>query len=184
MSAPSSDRNRSAGLGKTLSAVALAALGVLLAVVAYAVYDGWERSPRVAAEVGALAPDVRLMDLAGREVQLSQFRGRPLLLNFRTTWCGYCRQEAPELQAAHEVLPDVVVLGVYIDESAAQVSAYTQQLGLTFPVALDDGGESARTYNVRGIPMSFFLDAGGVITAQHLGPLSLDRIRSYLSEQG
>ncbi|NPV08663.1 MAG: TlpA family protein disulfide reductase [Anaerolineae bacterium] len=162
----------------------LAGLGVLLVVAAYAAYDSRERSPRVAAEVGALAPDVRLTGLEGQEMQLSQFRGRPLLLNFRTTWCGYCRQEAPELQAAHETLPELVVLGVYIDESAGQVSSYAQQLGLTFPVALDDGGESAQAYNVRGIPMSFFLDAGGVITAQHLGPLSLERIRSYLSEQG
>ncbi|MGI6206788.1 MAG: TlpA family protein disulfide reductase [Anaerolineae bacterium] len=165
-----------------LTSIALIGLGVLLVVAGYSIYTTLWGPARVAAEVGARAPDFTVRDLEGDEVHLSDYRGRPVLLNFRTTWCGYCRQEATELQAAHESIPELVILGVYVDESAAEVAAYRAAAGLTFPSLLDPGGETALLYGVHGIPRSFFLDAGGVITVEHTGPLTVGRIQSYLSQ--
>ncbi len=165
----------------TLSSLALAALGVLLALAAQTAYRTWRGPDRaVAAEVGSIAPDLQLPGLSGAEVRLADFRGRTVLLNFRTTWCRYCRQEAPILQEAHATIDGLAVLSVYIQETAAQVSAYHAELGLTFPAVVDDRATAARTYRVEGIPQSFVIDAQGVITAAHLGPLTMEGVREYV----
>ena len=139
-------------------------------------------SAAVSAEVGGRAPDITVKDLQGKTVSLSDFRGKTVLLNFRTTWCGYCRAEAPELQAAHESIDGLVILGVNIRESAEVVRRYMDDLGLTFAMLLDESGEAANTYGVRGIPASFLIGSDGRVFAETVGPLSLFRIRSYLAE--
>jgi peroxiredoxin len=163
---------------------ALVAL-IVLALVVVAAEALWRalRGP-ARAEVGAQAPEILLQDLGGGRVSLSQHRGRVVLLNFRTTWCGYCLQEAPELEKAHREFPSLVILAVNIQESASAVSAYARELGLTFPMLLDGSGEAARTYGVRGIPRSFFIGKDGRIAAEHLGPLTLEQIRQYLEKVG
>ncbi|MGQ9555230.1 MAG: TlpA family protein disulfide reductase [Anaerolineae bacterium] len=138
-------------------------------------------SAAASAEVGGRAPDIAVQDLQGKTVHLSDFRGQTVLLNFRTTWCGYCRAEAPELQAAHESIDELTILGVNINESAEIVSRYMDELGLTFAMFLDDGN-AANTYGVNGIPASFFIGSDGRIFARTVGPLSLSRIRAYLAE--
>ena len=133
----------------------------------------------MAAEVGARAPDFTVRDLeATRCTCRPPGPARPLELPPRADTAG----RRTELQAAHESIPELVILGVYVDESAAEVAAYRAAAGLTFPSLLDPGGETALLYGVHGIPRSFFLDAGGVITVEHTGPLTVGRIQSYLSQ--
>ena len=136
------------------------------------------------AEVGSLAPDITVTDLEGRPVRLSDYRGQTVLLNFRTTWCGYCRAEVPELQAAHDGIPDLAVLGVNIRESASTVADYVEELDITFLMLLDESGQAAGAYEVRGIPKSFYIDERGRIFAEHLGPGTVDGIRAYLERKG
>jgi cytochrome c biogenesis protein CcmG, thiol:disulfide interchange protein DsbE len=133
---------------------------------------------------GPVAPDITVRDVDGRAVRLSDFRGKTVLLNFRATWCGYCRQEAPELQKAHESFPDLVIMAVNIQESPDKVVAYRQQLKLTFTMYIDATGEAAQAYRVRGIPASFFIGPQGHIFSQQVGPLTLQAVRSALAGQG
>jgi len=133
---------------------------------------------------GPVAPDISVEDVSGKTVRLSDFRGKTVLLNFRATWCGYCRQEAPELQKAHESFPDLVIMSVNIQESPDKVVAYEQELKLTFAMYVDATGAAAQSYKVRGIPSSFFIDPEGHIFSQHLGPLTLQMVRSTLAGMG
>jgi peroxiredoxin len=125
-------------------------------------------------EVGRTAPDFRVEMLDGSVAQLSDFRGQTVLLNFWATWCGPCRAEMPEFQEVYDVrlpLDDFVVLAVDVGEGPAVITAFIDELALTFPVALDPAGDVARLHGVRGLPATFFIDRHGVLRHQMLGPV-------------
>ncbi len=167
--------------GRVLSSLVVVGLGVLVLLAAQGAYRALRGpSALVAAQVGAVAPDFTLPGPNSSDLTLSSFRGRPVLLNFRTTWCSYCREEAPVLQEAHETIDGLVVLTVYVQEPVARISAYSAELGLTFPYVSDGLGEVSELYGVSGIPQSHFIDANGVVTAQHVGPLTIEAVRGYL----
>lgn len=120
------------------------------------------------------APEFTLLLLDGSSASLSQWRGQPVVLNFWASWCAPCRAEMPELQRAHEHQQDagLVVLGINQGEDAATVSAYRQQLGLTFPALLDRRAGVSEQYLVKSLPTTFFIDRNGVIRGQFIGPMS------------
>ena len=143
-------------------------------------------TPAPAPVVGAPAPDFTLKDLAGKDVTLSSFRGRVVLLNFWATWCGPCRFEMPAIEQRYEKYESrsFVVLAVDLDEPAADVSAFVQSFGLTFPVLLDPGAGVNDLYRVRGYPTTFFLDGQGTITQKHIGAMTKDQLDGSLSRFG
>ncbi len=128
-------------------------------------------SSETAPEVGKLAPDFQLSALDGGSVSLSDFRGRPVLINFWASWCGPCRYEMPFLQRIHEeqAANGLVVLGVNLGESPDEVREFMGEFGLTFPTLLDSRQDVALTYNVRGIPTTLLIDEDGVIRDRKVG---------------
>ena len=125
----------------------------------------------VGLSVGQRAPDFTVELLDGRTVSLSDFRGRPVLINFWATWCGPCRDEMPDFQTVYDVQggeAGFVVLAVNFMEARGDVAAFIEGLNITFPVALDpDGKVNGDLYRsaIPGYPTSFLLDADGIITA-------------------
>lgn len=156
--------------------------------------DGHERVAKgVAPLVDYEAPGFALRDAQDQPVELKQFRGRPVLLNFWATWCAPCREEMPEFEEVYRQHREqgLVVLAVSLDDEAGakQVPGYLREgsprVGAyTFPVALDTKQEVARSYRLAGIPASFFLDQSGVIRVLHPGAISrqqlLDRLHVIL----
>lgn len=128
------------------------------------------------------APDFTLAQLKGEPLTLSALRGKPTLINFWATWCPPCRRELPALQAAYGAYKDKIgFIAVNVKEDPATVTALVQELGLNFPIALDpDGQVSNIAYEVRGLPTTVFVDANGVVTARHIGPLDEAAINGYL----
>ncbi|MGB9722676.1 MAG: peroxiredoxin family protein [Chloroflexia bacterium] len=120
-----------------------------------------------AARRGQEAPDFALPALTGETLRLSDFRGRPVLVNFWNSWCPPCRTEMPELQRVHEALGDrVVILAVnllYPEDRPEDVRAFAQEQGLTFPILLDSDGRVTVDYRVASLPTSFFIDGRGKI---------------------
>jgi cytochrome c biogenesis protein CcmG/thiol:disulfide interchange protein DsbE len=132
---------------------------------------------------GNAAPDFTLGRLNGDPITLSNFRGRPTLVNFWASWCPPCRRELPALQAAYDRYGDKIgFMAVDVKEDQATVESFVKELNLTFPVALDpDGQVSDLSYQVRGIPTTIFVDANGVVAARHVGPLDEATIDNYLA---
>jgi peroxiredoxin len=128
---------------------------------------------------GALAPDLALPGLDGELVTLSDLRGRPVLLNFWTTWCAFCREERAALQQAHEQYSEngLSVLAVAIGEDPTLLENFVEEQGLTYAIVLDSDARVSREYRVRGIPASFFIDREGVIQVSHVGALSEELIQ-------
>lgn len=138
-----------------------------------------------APEKGSFAPEFELESLSGDPVSITSFRGKAVLLNFWATWCGPCRVEMPALQARHEQFGDkLAVIAIDFDEPKDAVQAFADELGLTFTMLLDPGGEVQNVYRVRGYPTSVFLDENGVVQIVHIGIMSDDQLDAYLQELG
>ncbi len=135
---------------------------------------------------GAPAPDFALFNLEGEKVRLSDLRGRIILLNFWATWCAPCRIEMPLLQERFERFTEdgLIVLAVDFDEPRPVVEDFGNELGLTFPILLDPGGEVQGLYRVRGYPSSFFVDRDGLVRIVHIGVMTDGQLDKYLEELG
>lgn len=135
--------------------------------------------------VGANAPDFTLENLDGSKISLLDMRGKYVLINFWATWCGPCRIEMPDIQEKFEKhSPDFHVLAINFDEPKPQVQSFVEELGLTFDVLLDPGGEIQSLYRVRGYPTSVFVDQAGIIKVVHIGLMTEEQLSSYLMDLG
>ena len=147
-------------------------LAVILALVlAWGLVTAGCSSPAPAPEIGKLAPDFELSNLDGQVVSLSDFRGKPIFLNFWATWCGPCRFEMPFIQKMYEELSSegLVILAVNLQENPARVKKFVENLGFTFPVLLATNSEVPLAYNIRAIPATFFVDKNGIIQDIKMG---------------
>lgn len=135
--------------------------------------------------IGKPAIDFELQTLTGETIHLSDLRGKVILLNFWATWCGPCRAEMPAIQARYAALqPDLIVLAVNDNEAQADVQAFVEEIGITFPVLLDPRARVNRAYLINALPTTFIIDAEGIIRAQHIGSLSERQLDGYLQLVG
>ena len=111
------------------------------------------------------APDFTVLDMNGNSVKLSDFQGKPIVLNFWATWCYYCELEMPDFNEAYKKYPDVQFVMVNatdgVQETVSGVKKYIQEKGYDFEVFFDTKGEAAAAYYVSGYPMTFFIDESG-----------------------
>jgi len=158
---------------------------VLIAFGAAACKTSPDEGVRVAPEIGAIAPEFRLTNTAGEEDSLSAHRGQVVLINFWATWCPPCLQEMPGIDARHEQYHgDLVVMAVNNDEPKAQVTAYKDELELSFEPLLDPGGKTGMLYQVRAFPTSVFVNQHGIIQFVHIGLMTESQMDDYLAEMG
>jgi peroxiredoxin len=134
--------------------------------------------------IGKTAPDFTLPTVDGGEISLSDYRGRPVILNFWATWCGPCRYEVPAFKAFYERYPEeqVVIIAVSTQDDPDSARGYAIADGLKFVIPVDPRGVVANLYNVRGLPTTFIIDENGVIKSIKIGPfLSVDEIEERLA---
>jgi len=142
-----------------------------LLLVSGLVVAGCSSTPAQSAYIGGPAPNFKLPNLEGKTVSLSDLRGKPVMLNFWTTWCPPCQAEMPHIQQVYEAWSDkgLVVLAINLGESSAKVKEFVQSYGLSFPVLLDTKQGTAQKYNIGGIPTTFFIDKNGIIQVKITG---------------
>lgn len=134
--------------------------------------------------VGHPAPDFALQTLEGETVRLSDFKGKPVLINFWATWCGPCRSEFPDFQKASTDDADkLVIIGINntTTDQKDQVPAFLKEFGVTFPIVLDETGDTAKAYNILGLPTSIFIDRNGNVNEIFTGPINKAYIEAKLS---
>lgn len=125
---------------------------------------------------GNRAYDFQLEDMDGNTVRLSDFRGRPVFLNFWASWCPSCRATLPNMQGFHEDNEDVVVIGVNVvssESSPDNVLAYVEELGLTF-LNLKGVDEMTSLYRIESLPTSYFIGSDGTVYERVVGPVTQD----------
>lgn len=128
------------------------------------------------AEPGEAAPDFTLPRLDGGRIALADLRGRPVLINFWATWCRPCRTEMPELVSAYATHRaaglEIVAVNLTDQENGKDVRRFVAELGMLFPIALDEKGKVRERYRLVSLPTSIFVDTAGVVRVVHPGPIS------------
>jgi thiol-disulfide isomerase/thioredoxin len=133
-------------------------------------------------KVGRAAPDFAATDANGQTVKLSDFKGKPVMVNFWATWCAPCQYEMPELKAAYQQYQGqgLVIVGVNLGEQSATVKKYLQEKDYSWPNVLDPNGTIKSAYNVIGYPTSIFIDREGIVRATQIGGLDKDFLAEKL----
>lgn len=141
--------------------------------------------PALADEPPRTAPPFAVRSVEGKALKLSDFKGRPVVIDFWATWCKPCRATMPHLEALQKRYETngLVIMGLSVDEEApAAVKKYVQELGVSFRIAmasekmLDDYGP------VRQIPTTFFINRQGEVVRRVVGYIDEDTLDGYVKE--
>ncbi|MEG0752085.1 MAG: TlpA disulfide reductase family protein [Oscillospiraceae bacterium] len=133
-------------------------------------------------------PDFTAMDSDGNEVTLSSLRGKPVVLNFWATWCGYCRREMPDFETVYKEFRDEVhfVMLNATDEASGETvdkaKGFIAESGFTFPVYYDTLGEGTRAYSIVGLPTTVIVDSEGNLYSSVTRAVDEDELRDAISE--
>lgn len=132
---------------------------------------------------GHRAPDFRLEALDGSQMSLGEHEGQVVLINFWATWCDPCRAELPDLEAVYQAHRDdgFTVLGVNSHETRGTIEPFVTEMGVSYPILIDENGRVEKTYRPVGLPMSVLVDQEGVIQVRHIGLLTEDQLQEYLA---
>jgi thiol-disulfide isomerase/thioredoxin len=126
--------------------------------------------------IGEPAPPLRLPRVGGETVDLADFRGRPVWVNFMATWCPPCVDELPRMAgflARHED-SGLVILAVDVGEDEATARAFFEDLEVDVPVALDRTGDAQDVWGAYALPVHFWVDGAGVVRYGALGGIGPD----------
>lgn len=118
-------------------------------------------------------PDFSLKDLTGKKVEIKQYKGKIIFLNFWATWCGPCKEEMPSLEVLHRQFKgeNFVLMTISVDyEGLKPVQEFLNKQHYTFPVLLDPNGETLDLFEVKGIPITFIIDKKGRVIGRAIGP--------------
>ena len=135
--------------------------------------SGAAQEAELPAWTGGPTPPLAVTDLDGRHHELTDYRGKVLLVNFWATWCAPCREELPSLEQLRDALRGrpFEVLAVNVNEGDSRVKRFLAEVPLRLPVLLDRNGDAQRAWRVRGLPATFLLDPEGSIRFWYLGEL-------------
>ena len=140
-----------------------------------------EAAPTTQATQPPQAPDFTVYDREGNPVKLSDFFGKPIVLNFWASWCGPCKSEMPDFQEKYAQLgKDIQFLMINLTtdrETMDTATAFLDSSGYTFPVLYDTSGQAAYLYQVYYIPTTYFLDADGNAVAMATSALTAEMLQ-------
>jgi len=123
-----------------------------------------------AMEVGKKAVEFTLNDINGNRIALANYNGKVVILDFFADWCPPCRQEIPDFIALEKQYggQGFSMIGVaLVDRNAAK--AFSDKMGINYPILIDDGNVSAAYGPIRSIPTTFVIDKEGKIAKVYIG---------------
>lgn len=146
-----------------------------------------ENEPETPAEDIIMAPDFTVYDAEGNAVKLSDFSGKPVVINFWATWCGYCVREMPAFEKiATEYSDEVVFMMINVtdgqQETKEEALAFIEEKGYTFPVYYDTDLSATMAYGAYSLPATGFITKSGVFAGGQMGAMSEETLLSYIEQ--
>jgi thiol-disulfide isomerase/thioredoxin len=108
--------------------------------------------------------------------------GHPVLLNLWASWCNPCREEMPALDAASKAHGNVSFIGVAVEDDPTAAEDFANEIGVSYPLAIDEPGTVSRLYPSPGLPTTFFITPDGRIARVLYGGLTEDKIIQTIAE--
>ena len=143
-----------------------------------------EEDGETEAETKHLMPDFTVYDAEGNPVQLSDFRGKPVVLNFWASWCGPCKREMPEFDKVYleyDGTVDVEFMMVNLTdgmkETKEKAMQFVEEGGFAFPVYYDTDLDGMRTYGVQAVPVTYFINADGDLVTYIKGAIDAETLK-------
>ena len=122
------------------------------------------------------APDFELLDTNGKTHRLSDYRGRPVIINFWTTWCPPCREELPSMNRAWKQLEKegIAMLAINMGEDEDTIFVFSADYPTDFPILMDQSGEVIASCPVKGLPTTYVIAPDGNIAYRAIGSREWD----------
>jgi cytochrome c biogenesis protein CcmG, thiol:disulfide interchange protein DsbE len=138
-----------------------------------------------APQKGFLAPDFELKTPTGASIGLSDLRGQAVLVNLWATWCPPCRAEMQSIEKVYQEYRDqgftVLAVNMTYQDDPFEIMPFVEEQALSFPILLDETGETANAYQLRSLPSSFFIRRDGIINEVVIGgPMSEALLRTRI----
>ena len=135
---------------------------------------------------GKQAPNFTLVDLDGKKVSLSDYKGRPVLVNFWATWCGPCKVEMPWFEEFRKQYSaqglEILGLADDVDVGKDKIAKAAQQTGVSYPILLTDGKVQEAYGGLDVLPVSFYVDKTGKVVLQTAGLGSKERVEENIKK--
>jgi thiol-disulfide isomerase/thioredoxin len=166
---------------KSLRTLALSAPLVVAALLAV---------PATAVAPAGPAPQFKLASMGGKEINLAQFKGQVVMINFWASWCGPCRDEMPILEKLHAKYKPMgfTMIGVNVEPDSKLAADWLKATPVTFPILFDTKSEVSKLYSVASMPSTVIVDRKGNVRWSHRGYKAgdeneyLDQIRALVRE--
>jgi peroxiredoxin len=159
-------------------------LAILFLAIGYTIYNSiYEKSGTFIGK-GDTAPNFVLTDLNGNRVELEDYRGKGVFLNFWGTWCKPCEREMPYMQRQYKKYEDkgIEILAVNVSESNVAVQNFVDRYHLTFPIPMDKEREVTKGYGIGPIPTTILIDKNGKVVERTSESLSEEKIISFFEK--
>ena len=174
---------------KIILLIAVLAAVLILAFVGYKILSekyAPENSQKEE-ELIVYAPDFNMQDINGNAVKLSDFAGKPVIINFWATWCNPCKSEMPSFAKAHKDYGEEInFLMVNLTDgnmdTPEKVKQFIEETGYEFPVYLDIKYEGAYSYGVSSVPLTVFIRSDGIVHDGYIGAMSENALYGYINE--
>ncbi len=157
---------------------------VLVAAIAYTIYNTATKDKTELLKVGDEAPNFELVDLYDNNLKhrLSDYEGKGVFLNFWGTWCEPCKREMPAMDRQYAIYKDqgVNLLTINIAQSEFEVESFLNNLGVSFPVAIDKTKSVMTAYNVQPLPTTVLISPDGTVKDIITGEMNEKKIAAFM----
>ncbi|MGD8191243.1 TlpA family protein disulfide reductase [Brevibacillus ginsengisoli] len=131
------------------------------------------------------ASSFSLKGIDGKTYRFEGPREKPIVINFWASWCGPCREEAPDLKKLSDTYKekvDIYAVNLTSQDNRQDVNEFIKKYQFDFPILLDEKGEVADRYKIQAIPTTFFIDKQGIVQQTVIGMIDPSKLDQYVSK--